>query len=324
MMARANEGDAHAYGDDPWTERVTGRALRSVRRPRRLLRVQRDRRQHPGPQPDAAPVRGSDLRGDRPPERGRVRGRRAAAGQQAAHRAYPGRQADPGAGGHPAGRPPRRAPGPAPGGGHHPGRRSWAPAIRSRSCGRSGSSAAATISACTSTVRGWPTRSPTWTAPMADIAAEADVLSFGGTKNGAVAAEAVLVMTGDSWTRCRSSASSSCSWPRRCASWPRSSPALLEDQTWLRNAAHANAMAQRLAEGLRDIPGVSVRHAVAVQRGVRGSSTRASPGRCSATGVFTSGTTERNTVRLMAAFDTTADDVDSFLAAMREASGSRV
>ncbi len=33
---------------------------------------------------------------------------------------------------------------------------------------------------------------------MADIAAEADVLSFGGTKNGAVAAEAVLVMSGGS------------------------------------------------------------------------------------------------------------------------------
>ena len=31
---------------------------------------------------------------------------------------------------------------------------------------------------------------------LADLAAQADVLSFGGTKNGAVAAEAVIVMTG--------------------------------------------------------------------------------------------------------------------------------
>jgi threonine aldolase len=23
MMAQANEGDAHAYGDDPWTGRIT-------------------------------------------------------------------------------------------------------------------------------------------------------------------------------------------------------------------------------------------------------------------------------------------------------------
>jgi threonine aldolase len=33
---------------------------------------------------------------------------------------------------------------------------------------------------------------------------------------------------------------------------------------------------------------------------------------------------QRNTVRLMTAFDTTADDVDSFLASIRAASGSRV
>ncbi len=33
---------------------------------------------------------------------------------------------------------------------------------------------------------------------------------------------------------------------------------------------------------------------------------------------------QQSTVRLMTSFDTTADDIDSFLAAVREASGSRV
>ena len=33
---------------------------------------------------------------------------------------------------------------------------------------------------------------------------------------------------------------------------------------------------------------------------------------------------QRNTVRLMTSFDTTAGDIDSFLASVREASGSRV
>ena len=35
--------------------------------------------------------------------------------------------------------------------------------------------------------------------------------------------------------------------------------ALLTDDLWIRNAAHANAMAQRLAAATRDIPGVSSR-----------------------------------------------------------------
>ncbi len=52
-----------------------------------------------------------------------------------------------------------------------------------------------------------------------------DVLSFGGTKNGAMGAEAVVsFLPGESRRRCATSASSPCSWPPRCASSPPSSP----------------------------------------------------------------------------------------------------
>jgi threonine aldolase len=37
---------------------------------------------------------------------------------------------------------------------------------------------------------------------------------------------------------------------------------LLEDRTWLKNAVHANVMARRLADGMSEIPGISVRQAV--------------------------------------------------------------
>jgi Threonine aldolase len=37
---------------------------------------------------------------------------------------------------------------------------------------------------------------------------------------------------------------------------------LLEDQLWLRNATHANLMAQRLADSVRGVPGVELWQAV--------------------------------------------------------------
>ena len=98
---------------------------------------------------------------------------------------------------------------------------------------------------------------------------------------------------------------------------------LLEDQTWLRNAAHSNLMAQRLAAGLGELPGVSVVQAVQsnavfadLDPGITGPLQR--------DWGFYIWDDQRNTVRLMTAFDTTADDVDSFLASIRAASGSRV
>jgi threonine aldolase len=77
-----------------------------------------------------------------------------------------------------------------------------------------------------------------------------DVLSFGATKNGAMAAEAVLFFNPDK-------AAEFCYRRKRgghlfskmrflSAQWD----AYLTDDLWRRNAAHANAMAKRLAEGL--------------------------------------------------------------------------
>jgi threonine aldolase len=100
--------------------------------------------------------------------------------------------------------------------------------------------------------------------PPAEITWKAgvDVLSFGATKNGALAAEAVVFFD-----------------PARAADFifrrKRSGhlvskmrflsaqlEAYLDDDLWLRLAAHANAMATRLAEGLRRIPGGKVHYPV--------------------------------------------------------------
>jgi threonine aldolase len=83
-----------------------------------------------------------------------------------------------------------------------------------------------------------------------------DVLSFGATKNGALAAEAVIFFNpalaagferrrkraGHLWSKMRYISAQLCTY--------------LEDGLWLRNAHHANRAAARLADGLARIPGV--------------------------------------------------------------------
>jgi threonine aldolase len=85
-----------------------------------------------------------------------------------------------------------------------------------------------------------------------------DVLCLGATKNGAMAAEAVILFDeakawefelrrkrgGHLWSKMRYMAAQMEAW--------------LADGLWLRLAAHANAMADRLAAGLRSIPGVEL------------------------------------------------------------------
>jgi len=89
-----------------------------------------------------------------------------------------------------------------------------------------------------------------------------DVLSFGATKNGALAAEAV-VFFGDRNTE-------KFPYQRKRAAHLLSKMRFvsaqlvgyLEDDVWLSNAAHANAMAARLAEGLAAIPGIRLAYPV--------------------------------------------------------------
>lgn len=83
-----------------------------------------------------------------------------------------------------------------------------------------------------------------------------DVLTFGGTKNGAVGAEAVVLLdptlTGD-FPYIRKQGMQLASKMRFLSA---QFLALLEEDRYLASARHANAMAQRLALGVRDIAAV--------------------------------------------------------------------
>ena len=89
-----------------------------------------------------------------------------------------------------------------------------------------------------------------------------DVLSFGATKNGALAAEAVIFFKPElavGFERRRKRAGQLWSKQRFLSAQLLG---YLKDGLWLRHAAHANAMAQRLARGLAGIGGVQLVQAV--------------------------------------------------------------
>jgi threonine aldolase len=89
-----------------------------------------------------------------------------------------------------------------------------------------------------------------------------DVLCFGATKNGAMAAEAVVFFNSD--------LAQAFQFRRKRGGhlWSKlrflsvQLEAYLEDNLWLKQASHANALAQKLAQGLIHLPGVNLCHPV--------------------------------------------------------------
>lgn len=156
---------------------------------------------------------------------------------------------------------------------------------------------------------------------LADLAEHADVLSFGGTKNGAMGVEAVIVM--------RAGDAGSAPYLRKqhmqLASKMRflgaQFIALLEDDLWLRNARHANAMARRLASGLAGLPGVDVVHPVESDA-VFARLPRQHIAELQREWTFHVWDETNSVVRWMTAFDTQERDVDEFLASIAAVAGA--
>jgi threonine aldolase len=148
-----------------------------------------------------------------------------------------------------------------------------------------------------------------------------DVLSFGGTKNGLMFGEAVVFFTLDlceAFSYQRKQAMQLGSKMRFLAV---QFTAFLENELWRANAAHANRMARRLAEGVSAAPGCSLAQEVQ-SNGVFVRISRETAGRLLERYFFYTWSTadpRAPVVRLMTSFDTTERDVDRFLDALREA-----
>jgi threonine aldolase len=144
-----------------------------------------------------------------------------------------------------------------------------------------------------------------------------DVLSFGATKNGAVAAEAVIFFDtalAEGFERRRKRAGQLWSKMRYLSA---QLDAYLERDLWLRNAAHSNAMATRLGDGLSALAGVRLVQAVQANE-VFAAMPEALIARLEAGGghfyrwIAVPGASDP-VVRLVTAHSTTADEVEAFL-----------
>ena len=145
-----------------------------------------------------------------------------------------------------------------------------------------------------------------------------DVLSFGGTKNGAMGAEAVVLFRPDEATALPFIRKQSMQLASKMRFVAAQFVALLSDDLWKRNARHANQMAVRLAGHVADIHGVEVVHPVeanavfaALPGGVARELQREFP--------FHVWDESTGVVRWMCAFDTSEEDVNRFAEAVSKA-----
>lgn len=159
--------------------------------------------------------------------------------------------------------------------------------------------------------------------PLRAIATDAgvDVLSFGGTKNGVLAAEAVVVPNPDAVHGLGYLRMASMQLASKMRFLSAQLIALLDGDLWLRNARHSNAMARRLYERLRQVPGVEITREPEVNAvfAVIPADAAERLRRRFSFHTWDEGTGE---VRLMCAFDTTESDVDAFAAAVAKESAS--
>lgn len=140
-----------------------------------------------------------------------------------------------------------------------------------------------------------------------------DVLSFGGTKNGAMGAEAVVLFDRARGEAARFGQKQAMQLPSKQRFLAAQFIALLTDGLWRRNAGHANRMARRLAEGAARVPGVRIAQPVEANA-VFATLPRERIAPLQARKHFLVWDEATSLVRWMCSFDTTADDVDAFLA----------
>jgi threonine aldolase len=143
-----------------------------------------------------------------------------------------------------------------------------------------------------------------------------DVVSLGGTKNGLMFGEAVVVFdpqTAESLKYLRKMNMQLASKMRFVSA---QLVALFEGGLWLRSAAHANAMAARLRAAVEDIDGVTLTQATE-SNAVFAALPPGSADRLREKFRFYDWNAATGEVRWMCSFDTTEEDVDAFAAAIR-------
>lgn len=154
-------------------------------------------------------------------------------------------------------------------------------------------------------------------AGLAEISSRVgvDILSFGGTKNGALGVEAVVVLRPELTAALSYLRKQSLQLASKMRFLAAQFDALLTDELWRRNAQQANAMALRLAGAVARLPGVEITRPVQANAvfavlppGVRDALIERFD--------FYTWDEARGEVRWMCSWDTTEEDVDDFARAL--------
>lgn len=150
-----------------------------------------------------------------------------------------------------------------------------------------------------------------------------DVLSFGGTKNGALGAEAIVVLNPEASEGLKYLRKLNMQLASKMRFVSAQLIALLEGDLWIESASHANAMARRLRDALDagiaagDLPGLGFTQQTQ-SNGVFATLPAGVADRLRDRGFrFYDWDASRNEVRWMCSFDTSEADIDAFVAGIR-------
>jgi threonine aldolase len=143
-----------------------------------------------------------------------------------------------------------------------------------------------------------------------------DLLSFGATKNGTMTADAIVVFDRSLTAELSFRAKRAGQLTSKMRFQAAQMDAYLTDDLWLRNAAHAGAMATRLQEGLKAISGVGLLGSADANVLFCRLPQRAVEGLLAEGYAFYHDRWEPGVVRFVTSFTTTEQDVDHLVQAV--------
>ncbi|MGV9457331.1 threonine aldolase family protein [Streptomyces sp. NPDC003635] len=148
-----------------------------------------------------------------------------------------------------------------------------------------------------------------------------DLLSFGATKNGTMTADAIVVFDRTLTPELSFRAKRAGQLAAKMRFHAAQLDAYLTDDLWLRNATHANAMAARLQDGLKALPGVDLLGAADANILFCRLPEEVTQGLLAEGYAFYHDRWERGVVRFVTSFATTERDVDALVLAVSRHGG---
>ena len=144
-----------------------------------------------------------------------------------------------------------------------------------------------------------------------------DILSLGGTKNGMMMGETVIAFRPELAENLKFIRKQSAQLYSKMRYLSAQYIAYLKDELWMKNASHANNMAQELASRLEGLPGIQFTQKIE-SNALFLTMPKKTIEDLLKTYFFYFWNEGRNEIRLVCSWDTTQEDVDSFIAAVKQ------